>query len=394
MISVERAKKLVEQNTEVLSSIEIGLAEGLEYVLSEDVYAPISHPPFQQSAMDGYAIGQFKKNTPSNTFKLVGEVKAGDLSTFSLKEGEAIRIFTGAIVPNGTMSVIMQEVTEVNGDELFINQEIKAGSNIRLEGSQIKVGELALPKGTALSPAGLGFLADLGITILKVYSKPKVGLIVTGNELVKAGQKLQKGQIYESNSTTLTSALSATGINVAATKSVQDSLEQTTLTIQKMMESMEVIIISGGISVGDYDFVGEALKSLNVEEVFYKVKQKPGKPLFFGKKNKCLVFALPGNPSAALTCYYQYVLPTIRKMWGKSVHSLEKRHLELKNGYVKKGDRAHFLKAKVEGDTVEILERQSSAMLYSFAVANALVYIPENKDEVQSGELVEVQMLP
>lgn len=394
MISVERAKKLVEQNTEVLSSIEIGLAEGLEYVLSEDVYAPISHPPFQQSAMDGYAIGQFKKNTPSNTFKLVGEVKAGDLSTFSLKEGEAIRIFTGAIVPNGTMSVIMQEVTEVNGDELFINQEIKAGSNIRLEGSQIKVGELALPKGTALSPAGLGFLADLGITILKVYSKPKVGLIVTGNELVKAGQKLQKGQIYESNSTTLTSALSATGINVAATKSVQDSLEQTTLTIQKMMESMEVIIISGGISVGDYDFVGEALKSLNVEEVFYKVKQKPGKPLFFGKKNKCLVFALPGNPSAALTCYYQYVLPTIRKMCGKSVHSLEKRHLELKNGYVKKGDRAHFLKAKVEGDTVEILERQSSAMLYSFAVANALVYIPENKDEVQSGELVEVQMLP
>ena len=394
MISVERAKKLVEQNTEVLSSIEIGLAEGLEYVLSEDVYAPISHPPFQQSAMDGYAIGQFKKNTPSNTFKLVGEVKAGDLSTFSLKEGEAIRIFTGAIVPNGTMSVIMQEVTEVNGDELFINQEIKAGSNIRLEGSQIKVGELALPKGTALSPAGLGFLADLGITILKVYSKPKVGLIVTGNELVKAVQKLQKGQIYESNSTTLTSALSATGINVAATKSVQDSLEQTTLTIQKMMESMEVIIISGGISVGDYDFVGEALKSLNVEEVFYKVKQKPGKPLFFGKKNKCLVFALPGNPSAALTCYYQYVLPTIRKMCGKSVHSLEKRHLELKNGYVKKGDRAHFLKAKVEGDTVEILEGQSSAMLYSFAVANALVYIPENKDEVQSGELVEVQMLP
>ena len=394
MISVEGAKKLVTQHTEVLPSIEIKLAEGLGYVLSEDVYAPISHPPFEQSAMDGYAIGQFSKNIPFNTFKLVGETKAGDLSTFSLKEGEAIRIFTGAMVPCGAMSVIMQEATEVIGDELIIHQEIKAGSNIRPEGNQIKVGQLALPKGTALSPAGLGFLADLGITQLKVYAKPKVSLIVTGNELVKAGQELQKGQIYESNSTTLTAALLATGINVASTKLVQDSLEQTTLTIQKMMESMEVIIISGGISVGDYDFVGEALKNLNVEEVFYKVNQKPGKPLFFGKKGKCLIFALPGNPSAALLCYYQYVMPTIRKMCGKSVHSLEKRNLVLKNGYIKKGDRAHFLKAKVEGETVEILEGQSSAVLYTFAVANALVYIPGNKDEVQKGELVEVQMLP
>ena len=394
MISVEGAKKLVTQHTKVLPSIEIELAEGLGCVLSEDIYAPISHPPFEQSAMDGYAIGQFKKNTSSNTFQLVGETKAGDLSTFSLQEGEAIRIFTGAMVPSGAMSVIMQEATEVNDDELVIHQEIKAGSNIRPEGGQIMVGALALPKGTTLSPAGVGFLADLGIAKLNVYSKPKVGLIVTGNELVKAGQKLQKGQIYESNSTTLTAALLATGINVASTKLVQDSLEQTTLTIQKMMESMEVIIISGGISVGDYDFVGEALKNLNVEEVFYKVNQKPGKPLFFGKKGKCLIFALPGNPSAALLCYYQYVMPTIRKMCGKSVHSLEKRNLVLKNGYIKKGDRAHFLKAKVEGETVEILEGQSSAMLYTFAVANALVYIPGNKDEVQKGELVEVQMLP
>ena len=285
MISVEGAKKLVDQNTEALPSIEIALAEGLGYVLSEDVYAPISHPPFQQSAMDGYAIGQLNENTPSNTFKLVGKIKAGDLSTFSLKEGEAIRIFTGAMVPNGAMSVIMQEATEVIGGDLVIHQEIKAGSNIRPEGDQIKVGELALSKGTMLSPAGVGFLADLGIIRLKVYDKPKVGLIVTGNELVQAGQKLQAGQIYESNSTTLTAALQATEINVAATKLVQDNLEQTTLTIEKLMESMDVLIISGGISVGDYDFVGKALKSLNVEEVFYKVKQKPGKPLFFGKKS-------------------------------------------------------------------------------------------------------------
>ncbi len=394
MIAVEEAKELVELNTKALGSISIELTDSLGYTLSEDVIASISLPPFHQSAMDGYAIGLFKDGTPSNKFKLIGEVKAGDSASIYLKEGEAVRIFTGAMVPEGTMSVIMQEVVEVIANEIQINQEIKAGINIRPTGEQIKAGELALAKGTVLSPAGIGFLNGFGISALKVHSKPKVGLIVTGNELIKAGQVLKPGQIYESNSATLATALQSSDYHVSKIVIVEDNLESTVQLIKAMIESMDVIILSGGISVGDYDFVGKALSILNVEEIFYKVKQKPGKPLYYGKKGSCNIFALPGNPAAALLCYYQYVLYALRKMSGEPSCSLEKRTLVSQNDYLKKGDRAHFLKALAKDGYVELLDGQSSAMLHTFAVANAVVYIPENKSGIKKGEQVEVQMLP
>jgi len=393
MITVEQAKQFVEDNTKLLSVQKVKLDQALGYVLSEDIHSPIPHPPFSQSAMDGYAIAH-QEGEPKNAFKLLGEIKAGDASNYSLQTGEAVRIFTGAMVPEGTTSIIMQEVTEAIDGLVHIHQEIKTGLNIRPMGEQIQKGDLALTKGTILNPAGIGFLNGLGITEVTIYKKPTVGVIVTGNELVQAGNELQAGQIYESNSSTLISALQSGGVDDVERTVIEDNLEATIQSIQQLIEEKDILILSGGISVGDYDFVGKALKHIGVEEIFYKVKQKPGKPLFYGKNGRCNVFALPGNPSAALTCYYQYVLLAIKRMSGNSNHPLEKRTLQLNASYTKKGDRAQFLKAKVQGHEVEILDGQSSAMLHSFALADALVYIPHDINEVQKGEEVEVHMLP
>lgn len=392
MISVEEAMEITIKNTSLLMPISRSLAKSLGYVLCNDVFAPISLPPFQQSAMDGYAIASIGND---NRFRLIGEVKAGEPSQLpNLKDGEAIRIFTGAMVPQGSTAVIMQENTEVIKNEIQVNQDIKSGSNIRPIGEQIKAGELALAKGTKINPAAIGFLSSLGLTEVEVYPKPKLGIIVTGNELVQAGQKLDKGQIYESNSSMLVAALEQCGYSSITVKRVPDNLQQTIETIQELMKGVDALIISGGISVGDYDFVGKALQKLNVEQLFYKVKQKPGKPLYFGKKDNCLVFALPGNPAASLVCYYNYVLPSLHKMSGRITNGLIQKEFHMNNSYFKKGDRAQFLKAHASDNEVEILEGQSSAMLHTFSIANALVYLPASINELKKGDLVKTYLLP
>jgi len=394
MISVEEALKLVKQNTNTLENISVKLNNSLGFVLAEDIYAPISLPPFEQSAMDGYAIGFFDGKEPKTKFKLSGEVKAGDIRDLSVQKGEAMRIFTGARIPRETMSVIMQEVVTTQGDEVKINDTITEGSNIRRVGEQVNKGDIALKKNTLITPAGIGYLAGLGIETVRVYKKPKIGIIVTGNELIQPGNTIQPGQIYESNSSTLSAAITSAKFEVKTIEIISDDLETTTRCIEKMTDTVDLVIISGGISVGDYDFVGHSLENLNANKIFYKINQKPGKPIYFGKKSGCLVFALPGNPSASLLCFYLYVLPAMNKMSGNSSLSLEKKKLISRSNYRKKGSRAHFLKSISKGDEVEILEGQSSAMLHTFAVANALVYVPADKEELLKGELVETIILP
>ncbi len=393
MISVEEAISLIEKNVAPLTSISQELEKSLGYVLAEDIKAPIDLPPFNQSAMDGYAIAHLK-TTKTNRFKIIGEVQAGDTSTIELEEGEAVRIFTGAMIPKGVSAVVMQEMTEVEEAEVVIQQDIAMGSNIRLIGEQVSKNQLALAKGTVLNPAGIGYLSSLGIDKVRVFSKPKVGLIVTGNELVKAGNALKPGQIFESNSSMLVAAFRQFRVELLDVEYVEDDLNSTIECIKGLLNSVDVLVLSGGISVGDYDFIGQALGELGVEQIFYKVKQKPGKPLFFGKKENCRVFALPGNPSASLSCFYHYVLPYIQLKHGKSPHTLEKIELVLNNDYSKKGDHALFLKAMAVGEKVEVLEGQSSAMLHTFAVANALIYLPSHQNEVRKGEKVATYLLP
>lgn len=390
MISVSTALSIISKTpfTPNLRTLLLKDANGL--LLAEDIISNIHMPPFRQSAMDGYALLLHNKNS----YQIVGEVKAGDAVNYSLEPGQGIRIFTGARVPDNANTIVIQEKVNRSENTITIDSEIHPNQNIRAVGEQIKKGDIALTKGTKLTPAGIGFLAGLGVTEVKVYVPPTVAIITTGNELITPGEKLKEGKIYESNSIQLETVLQQLHIKQIINYVVQDEYESTKETIQQAINNNDLVLISGGISVGDYDFVKEALSELHTEELFYKIKQKPGKPLFFGTNNKTMIFALPGNPASSLTCFYIYVLPIIQKMMGITAIGLNRTTKLITKDFVKKGDRAQFLKAKVSGETVEILEGQSSAMLYTYAIANALVYIPENADSIEKGNTVETILLP
>ncbi|MDO5969092.1 molybdopterin molybdotransferase MoeA [Flavivirga aquimarina] len=391
MVSIHDALNAVKNNINPLFKETIKPLERCGgYYLSKDIVSPINMPPFRQSAMDGYAL--FLHSDLAYT--LIGEVKAGDSHELVLKPGEAVRIFTGAPVPETANAVMMQEKVVVNDSKITIENDIPVAHNIRPLGEQVKTGELALKKGTKLTPAAIGYLTSLGITEVAVYKKPSIALITTGNELVEPGKPLVYGKIYESNSKMLLNALYNLKFYDVTIHKIEDDYIKTKNKLETVINTNDMVIVTGGISVGDYDFVGKALKELQVEEVFYKVKQKPGKPLFFGKKEDTAIFALPGNPAAALSCFYVYVFIALQKMVNKDIVELPRVKAKSVSKFEKRGDRPQFLKAIYNDDEVEILEGQNSSMLQTFALSNALVFAPEDVSEIKHNDMLEVILLP
>ncbi|MBZ4033547.1 molybdopterin molybdotransferase MoeA [Flavobacterium sp. 17A] len=386
MIEVQEALEIVAANSSNLSTQKLAVKKALGYVLAETIYSPIAMPPFRQSAMDGYAFIHSERHQ----FDIVGISQAGDHANIKLKENEAIRIFTGAYVPDSADTVIMQEHVMANENSILIAKKPEPFANIRNKGEQINIEEVVFEANTVITPAAIGFLACLGITEITVYKKPKVAILVTGNELVKPGKKLSKGKIYESNSVMLEAALQTIGINKIKIHRVKDNLKATKNALKSILEENDVVLISGGISVGDYDFVKEALLKNGVKELFYKINQKPGKPMFFGAKKDTLVFALPGNPASSLTNFYIYVFPAIRNRMGFSNTHLPKIVRKLNSSIENKTGKTLFLKALYDEKNVTILEGQSSAMLNSFAIANGLVIVPQEVENIKKGQLVTV----
>lgn len=397
MISVEEAKAKLLNSTRILPAVKLDIAKSLGYVLAEDIYSGFDIPQFHQSAMDGLAvcfddvIGEGEI-----AFRIIGEVRAGENAAYKLENFTAVRIYTGAPIPENTTCVVMQELVEVVDDNSIVihTAELVAGSNIRRMGSQIKKNELALSKGFILNPPAIGFLCSLGFTQVGVFQKPKVAVIATGNELRRPGEKLLPGQIFESNSFTIDAALQQTGFSSFRIHLVADDKQLLLDTLKNDFADCDVVIISGGISVGKYDLVKETLEELGVKEIFYKVAQKPGKPVYVGKKEALTLFALPGNPASSLVCFYQYVLPSLKKMSGFGEYHLKKIFLPLAESFVAKGSRSLFLKAKAGEAEVTILDGQESNMLRSFAKSNAMVYIPDPNRTLPKGEKVEVHLLP
>lgn len=391
MITVEEAKAAIVEHTPLIGTKKVSIAEAFHHVLAVDVNSPIDMPPFPQSAMDGYALGG-DELVEGSIYSVVGEVAAGSSEIFDLKEGECVRIFTGAPVPESASAVVQQEWVERDDDRITITRDVNPRMHIRPQGEQMQRGDVALEKGSLLNPAAIGFLSMLGLTEVEVYSKPRVNILVTGNELVRPGNELKHGQIFESNSAMLVAALHNEEIG-AGCHPVADDFDATLKAISSALETCDLLILSGGISVGDHDHVGNALLKLGVEQLFYKVRQKPGKPLFFGRMGEKLVFALPGNPAASLSCYYEYVRNAIRRMQNHPKPEQTVLRLPLSSSFVNKGGRSQFLKAKVVDSKVELLGGQSSAMLSSFSVADGLVYVPSDISELGEGDEVEVHLI-
>lgn len=391
MISIPEAISIVKANGKPIQKSTIKKVEKAGgYKLFEDIISPINMPPFRQSAMDGYALNLHD----DLSYRLIGEIKAGDGNKSILKKGEAVRIFTGAPVPDSANAVMMQEKVKVNGDAITILEQIPLEHNIRPLGEQVKAGDIALKKGTKLTPAAIGFILSLGITEVSVYKKPNIAIVTTGNELIEPGNNLSYGKIFESNSKMLLSALYNLKFYDVTLYKVEDDYNKTHSTLNTAINNNDLVLITGGISVGDYDFVGKALNELQVEELFYKVKQKPGKPLFFGKKNDTKIFALPGNPAAALSCFYVYAYITLQQIMNRDVLELPRVTAKVSNHFKKKGDRPQFLKGIYKSGHVEILDGQNSSMLQTFALANALVFAPAEVTNIDINSELEVILLP
>ena len=393
MISVSEAKKIISENVSLLAPVTLPLKACGGLILAEDVYASMDIPAFPQSSMDGYAFSfngwkQYKK------LKVTGEVAAGSNETFTLSPENAVRIFTGAAVPAGADTVIMQEKTKTQNGELIIEDEnLPIGNSVRPKGSEIKAGALALEKENVLSAAAIGFLAGIGITEVQVYPHPSVSIIITGNELQQPGKPLQHGQVYESNSFALKAVLNQLHIDNIQILYATDKPEIVTGTLQEALQESDVVLLTGGISVGDYDFVLQAATACGVKKLFHKIKQRPGKPLYFGKKENKLVFGLPGNPSSVLTCFYQYVIPAMEKLSKRKI-GLQALQVPLARSFQKNAGLTHFLKGFYDGKRAMPLDAQESFRLSSFAKANCLIQIDEEITSLKEDDLVDVYLLP
>lgn len=391
MISVEQAQSIILDQAPLLHTVNVPLKQAGGAALANDIHAPFALPSFRQSAMDGYAIRLHE----SNRYHFIGEIQAGSLNNYVLQAGQAVRIFTGAALPDTADAVVMQEWVERVGEGIVIQEDklVKPMDHIREIGEQLAQGALAFPRNTVLNPAAIGLLQSMGIMEVEVICFPTVQILVTGDELLPPGSELRRGQIYESNSITLTEALRQQHLCYLEPQHVKDDKQEIYNALEKALGNSDVLIISGGISVGDYDYVREALRGLDVDELFYKVNQKPGKPMFFGKKGDKMVFALPGNPAASLSCMYAYVIPALKKMSGYKNYLPLSFALPLTNEFMNKGERSKFLKAYVEDGSVTILDGQASSMLLAFSEANALVYIPKGNEPKKVGDLVKTILI-
>ncbi len=393
MVTVIEARNAVINTVQQGKKEILSLSKSLGCILSEDIFSPIDSPPFDNSAMDGYAF-RYEDFINQQEIKIIGESAAGKCFSKKIKQGEAIRIFTGAEVPVGADTVVMQEKISIVNERLIIQDEkIFLGANIRYKGSQIKKKELALKKGAQLNPGSIGFLASIGIGKVKIFSKPKVAIIVTGNELQQPGTKLKTGNIYESNSVALKTALQSAGINFIKTFIVKDNKKSIRAAFKKAMKQCDLILFTGGISVGDYDFVGTIMEEEKVKTIFYKVKQKPGKPLYFGTINKNYIFGLPGNPASVLTCFYEYVIPALRKFQGFENPFLKSISVTLTKTINKKSGLTHFMKAATDYKTATPLEGQESFIMKSFSDSNCFIVVPEEVETINAGDSVEIHLL-
>jgi len=400
MISVEEALQVILKSIQVLGLEKVDILSSLGRVLGEDIYAPYHIPHWDNSAMDGYAVIQkdIKDATPENpaTLKVVADLPAGYTAKRDLKKGEVIRIMTGAPIPEGSDTVVMVEDTKRDGDKVNIFKANSKGDNIRKAGEDVSKGTLVLPKGSVIHPAEVGMLASLKRSFVSVYQKPTVAVISTGDELIDVDENLTGGKIVSSNTYSLSSLVRYLGATPLILGIAKDKYEDL-LDRFKVAVRADMIISSGGVSVGDYDLVKDILKELGAEMKFWKVSMRPGQPLAFGVIEGKPTFGLPGNPVSCMVSFEQFVRPSILKASGYRQIFRPLIEACLKEPINKKVGKKYFIRCIVsmeEGKyVVTTTGEQGSGILMSMVRANGLIVLPEEKTAFEAGEMVKVQIL-
>ena len=400
MIQVQEALDKILTKIQFKGVEKVSLDQALGRVMAEDVVSRINNPPLDNSAMDGYAViaGDIQSATPENPVKLemVEEIAAGYTAKGTLKPGQTMRIMTGAPIPPGADAVLMQEDTQKDGDSILCLDRADVEENIRRAGEDIKIGESVLKKGTTLSPAHIGMLAVIGRSQIAVSQRPTVAILSTGDEILELDETPEGPQIFNSNGHMLAAQIkSAGGIPVylgIAKDTEEDLMEKFAWALKA-----DIVVSSGGVSVGDYDLVKSTLQKMGQEMLFWKVAMKPGKPLAFGRIGKTPIFGLPGNPVSSFVSFEQFVRPSLRKVLGCSDLSHKTVQAKLTRTIHKKPGRLHFLSSIVswaDGEyTVTPAGEQGSGILKSAANANGLLIFPLEAEEIKQGQEVAVQLL-
>jgi molybdopterin molybdotransferase len=400
MISVEKALNTILVNFRPLGLEKINILEARKRVIGEDIFAPHNIPSADNSAMDGYAVRHIDTKGATQDkplqLKIIEDIPAGKVALKKIKKGEAARIMTGAVIPEGADSVIRQEDTKKNGKTVVIYTSAEKGTNIRFAGEDVQKGELVVNKGSALRPADIGMLAALGKAFISVYQKPRVAIMSTGDELVDIETDPPLGKIINSNSYSLAAqVLECGGIPIMLGISKDKKID-----LQKKFKTAlhaDVIISSGGVSVGDFDFVKNVMGEIGNAMHFWQVAMRPGKPLAFGTIEGIPLFGLPGNPVSAMVSFEQFVRPSLLKMQGHKKIFRQTAKAVCDQEVQKSAGFKHFIRAVVKKEKDQYIASttgaQGSGILKSMVIANALIVMGENETRIKKGSQVIIQLL-
>ncbi|HED35498.1 MAG TPA: molybdopterin molybdenumtransferase MoeA [Gammaproteobacteria bacterium] len=401
-LSFEQALERIQQSIHPIKGKKnVSIREAAGHILAQDITSPLNVPPFINSAMDGYAVkAEDLPQTGEQMLKVIGKSFAGAPFDGTLNTGEAVRIMTGAVVPEGADTVIMQEHAElINADKKTSSIKIGCGhrakQNVRNPGDDFFAGDIIIKAGERLSPAKLGLLASVGITEFKVTRKPVVAFFSTGDELKGVGQTLEPGEIYDSNRYILFGMLQKMGVDSIDMGVVADIKEEIETTLKEAAKIADMVITSGGASVGEADFIKIILDEIG-EVGFWKIAMKPGKPLAFGHINDTLFFGLPGNPVSAMATFYQFVQPCLGLLEGETVSEPIRLQAKCMSKLKKRPGRKDFQRGIMSSDEnaqliVDTTGIQGSHMLSSMAKANCFIVLERDAGDVEVGDMVEVQ---
>jgi molybdopterin molybdotransferase len=396
-LTVEQARQQMTSSVSVVTGTErLAIRTALDRILAEDVISPINVPPYANSAMDGYAVVSTDLPREANkALKLIGTAFAGAPFSGTVNSGECVRIMTGAQMPTGADSVIMQEHVEVDDKQITIGPGHSAGQNVRHIGEDITAGKAVLTAGKKMGPVELGLLASLGTPEVTVRRKVRVAFFSTGDELRSVGEPLEAGQIYDSNRYTLYGMLTRLGVDLIDMGVVPDKRAAVEKAFLDAASIADAIITSGGVSVGEADYVKETLTKLG-DVGFWKINMKPGKPLAFGRVNNATFIGLPGNPVSVMATFYQFALPTLKAMMGQPQSEPVIVKVPCKSTLKKRPGRTDFQRGILSYDdngqlVVDGTGMQASHVLSGMSRANCFIILPLEAGNIEAGTLVDVQ---
>ena len=391
------AERLVLENTPKMPVEEVVLGESLGLVLARDLRATVDSPPFDNSAVDGYAI-RASDSKVGRVFEVVDEAPAGRPSEKSVGEGEAIKIFTGGVIPAGSDAVVMVENTSGWGESFELKKDAETGQNLRASGEDARKGDLILREGTEIGAPEIALAATQGYGTLPAHRRPRVVVLSTGTELVEPGtRKLSPGEIFDSNSFAIVAQAREAGAEARRVHAASDDEEVLRAALEEALENADVVVTSGGVSVGEKDLVKSTLLEIGVEQVFWGVKFKPGKPLFYGKRDDTRFFGLPGNPVSAMVCFDLFVRPALMSMMNREDRERPRVQVYFEDHIENKFGRMHAMRVSLKkterGWLAESVGAQGSGLVSSLTKADALALIGPQSEGIPAGEPVEAILL-